>query len=196
MSYFITPMEAKRGRYDQLKFIARQHVAESFSRRFQLEGQVHLWDNTILESISDAALEYAANVWPKYYDPENGINGLGSGWAEFYKKYFYTPSFFDLAIWQKINGERVLQGLCLGRPSRGKEHLRIFRVESSRAPNYFKGGIYAPMLACAQRYAEFLECERLIVKKTIDINGLSKYGFQPFNLRQGYGDFLSKELTS
>ncbi|WP_430470094.1 hypothetical protein [Thalassospira lucentensis] len=186
--------EEKRAYYDQLKFISREQVAASFKRRLQLEGNIELWDKTLLSSINEKALKEAATIWPlnSHKSPYN--KSFGEGWYEFYKQYFYCPSFFDLAIWQTVDGVDVLQGLCLGRPSRKKEHLRIFRLEKNWADNRMKGGINAPVLACAERYAQMLECKRVVVKKGLDSTFESIYGYEPYDLHGGYGEFISKEL--
>jgi hypothetical protein len=180
--------------YDHLKFISRQKVADSFIKRFRKTGGPHSWDIVTLSSVKKNALDFARIEWPKHYSNAPNFNGFPIGWPEIYHKFSYRPSFFDLAIWQHIAGEDVLQGLCIGRPSRGKTHLTINWIERSFAPNYFRGGILLPTLACAYEYARLLGCRRVLIKNPIDSDIYEKYGFTPFSLRGACGTYLGKEL--
>ena len=115
-------------------------------------------------------------------------------WETLRQKFAPIPSFFDLAIWQRIEGSSVLQGLALGKPSDGKTHLTINWVERSFAPNYLPGGILLPMLACAEEYAKLLGCKRVLVKNPVDPSKYQRYGYSPYELRRVRATYLCKEL--
>lgn len=146
-----------------------------------------------LSSINRQAIDQARLEWTKYYSDETH-RGFIESWDILYQRFQHRPSFFDLAIWQQIGTNHVLQGLALGRPSNGKTHLTINWVERSFAPTYLKGGILLPVLACAQEYAKLLGCKRILIKDPVDPKLYERYGYSPYELRRVRAAYLCKEL--
>lgn len=165
--------------YYALRLRAREVVASSFIARFKRDGGKDNWNMITLASIDQSALDYARLEWPRFYSKENH-EGFRYSWEILFHKFSNRPSYFDLAIWQQIGSQRVLQGLALGRPSRAKKHLTLNWVERSFAPSYMKGGILLPVLACAEEYAKLLNCERVLVKDPIDPSLYERYGYAPY----------------
>lgn len=190
----IVDRETRRAIYAQMKLAAREQTTKNFKRMIKTRADFDRWDGTVLRSIQPDALQYARVEWPKFYNNSGKFNGFEKGWDELYRIYHHRPSFFDLAIWQRVGGEDVLQGLCLGRPSRGKTHLSLHWIERSFAPTYMKGGILDPVIDCALQYAKLLECERILIKNPIDSTLYDRYGFRPCKVPNTRGDYLSKEL--
>lgn len=183
----------KAAYYYTLRFIAREAVAKAFVDRFKREGGKDNWNLITLASIDQEALDYARLEWTKYYSEETHL-GFSHSWEAIYHHFRHRPSFFDLAIWQQMNGSRVLQGLAIGRPSRGKTHLTVNWIERSFAPTYMKGGILLPVLACAEEYAKLLGCERLLIKDPVDPTCYELYQFRAYALKRAKGTYLAKEL--
>ena len=129
-------------------------------------------------SIDNEALTAARLEWPKYYSGATHL-GFQQSWEKLFFRFRHNPAFFDLAIWQDVDGQKVLQGLALGRPSSGKQNLNVCWVERSYAPSYFKGGILLPILACAEEYAKLLGSAKVVVKNAIDPSVFEKYGYAP-----------------
>lgn len=182
-----------RAYYYALKDIARNVVAQSINDRIRREGGHHNWNRLTFGSIDKAAVDYARLEWPKYYSDATH-HGFPHSWEFLYRKFSHRPSFFDLAIWQQIGDERVLQGMALGKPSRGKTHLTVNWVERSFAPTYLRGGILAPILACAEEYAKLLGCERVLVKEAVDPAKYGRYGYTPYELPKVRRSYLCREL--
>lgn len=151
------------------------------------------WNGMVFSSIDKAATDYARLEWPKYYSDETH-NGFSESWEILHKKFQPIPAYFDLAIWQRIGSETVLQGLALGKPSDGKTHLTLNWVERSFAPTYLPGGILLPILACAQEYARLLGCRRILIKNPVDPTKYERYGYSPYELRRVRAAYLCKEL--
>lgn len=178
--------------YYTLKAHARSRVVSALNNRVKRDGGRSSWDRLTLCSINKDAIDYARLEWPKYYSDDTH-QGFQYSWESLYFKFLHRPAYFDLAIWQQVDGTQVLQGMALGKPSNGKTHLSLNWVERSFAPTYFRGGILLPVLACAEEYAKLLGSQRVLVKDAVDASVYRRYGYTPFHLPKA-GDCLCKEL--
>jgi hypothetical protein len=112
------------GYYYALRTGAREKVADALNDKFrETEGPAHTTRLTLC-SIGSDEIDYARLEWPKYY-AVGRHGGLPYSWEKLLLKFGPRPSYFDLAVWQQIDDQRVLQELALGRPSNRKTHLTI-----------------------------------------------------------------------
>lgn len=162
--------------YYSLRTASRDRVVQALNNRVKAEGGRENWDKLTLCSIDKQALDVARLEWPKYYNSDTH-QGFPESWEKLFFRFRHNPAFFDLAIWQDIEGRKTLQGLALGRPSSGKKNLNICWIERSFAPGYFKGGILLPILACAEEYGKLLGAEQIVLKNVIDGDIFQKYGY-------------------
>lgn len=185
---------ARHAYYYTLRLKARQVVADAFIARFKKDGGKDNWNLITLASIDRDALEFARLEWVKYYS-DDSFKGFSYSWEAIHKKFCARPSHFDISIWQNLNGSKVLQGLAIGRPSRGKTHLTVNWVERSFAPTYLRGGILLPVLACAEEYARLLGCKRVLIKNPIDPAVYERYGYTEYQLPSKVSArYFAKEL--
>lgn len=180
--------------YYTLRHHSRSVVVSAINNKIKCQGERNKWDRMTLASIDSDALSAARLEWPKYYG-EMTHPGFQESWERLFYKFSNRPSFFDLAVWQVVDGKRVLQGLALGRPSNGKTHLTLHWIERSFAPTYFKGGILLPILACAEEYAKLLGSQRVLIKDPVDPEVYRGYGYTSYNgLPRAAGRYLAKEV--
>ena len=179
--------------YYALRTIARAQVAESLNSKIRQPGVYEAWRGMTLCSIDKAAYDFARLEWPKHYSSETH-NGFVQSWERLFYRFANRPSFFDLAIWQDIGGEKVLQALALGKPSHGKTHLVLNWVERSFAPTYLQGGILLPVLACAEEYAKLIGARRVLIKDAVDPAKYGRYGYRPCSLPRRWGNYLEKDV--
>jgi hypothetical protein len=146
------------------------------------------------EDIGDA-LKFATEEWPKHYGPHTHL-GFSVSWSDLNYRYWPRKDHFDLAIWQKVDGEQVLTALAIGNPSHARTHLTVKWIERFYGPNYIGGRALLPILTCAEEYARLLGCERVLIKDPVDSEKFERYGYTKYthpNVRHG-GDYLAKEL--
>lgn len=187
-------IQSKHAYYYGLKTAARTIVVQDFLKLIEAGGPgISTWHGMVLGSIDTPALEHAKRHWPKYYSEETH-SGFSCSWESLHRKFRPIPSFFDLAVWQRVGPERFLQGLALGKPSDGKTHLTINWVERSFAPTYMKGGILLPVLACAEEYARLLGCKRVLIKNPVEPSKYARYGYETYRLRRVSAAYVYKEL--
>ena len=186
---------AKHAYYYALRDASRRAVADSLLAKVANLPNKAPWSSLVFSSINKAALDFARTEWPKYYSDQTH-NGFVESWEALYHKFVPIPSYFDLAIWQIVEGVSILQALALGKPSDGRTHLTINWVERSFAPTYvhLRGGALLPILACAQEYAKLLGCQRVLIKNPVDPAKYGRYGYTPFSLRRVSATYLCKEL--
>lgn len=188
-----TPLlTAKHAYYYALKRASRQRVVDDFLGAIQ-RGVPGRWNGMTIGSINKRALDYARLEWPKYYSDQTH-HGFVESWESLYRKFLPIPSFFDIAIWQRIGAATVLQGMALGKPSDGKTHLTVYWVERSFEPTYLQGGILLPILACAEEYARLLQCKRVLIKRPVDPSKYERYGYASYRLPRVKAAYLYKEL--
>ncbi|RVK59165.1 hypothetical protein CN126_14480 [Sinorhizobium meliloti] len=185
--------EFKYGYYQTLRVEARSRIVNALNRRIKSPEDRERWRGITLASINADAYEYARTEWAKYYGDETH-RGLPHSWERLFFQFTAKPAHFNLAVWQTIGENKILQGLALGKPSGGKNHLTINWVERSYAPTYFRGGVLLPVLACAQEYAKLLGCQRVLVKDPVDAAVFAKYGYEPYSGSPKGGSYLFKEL--
>ena len=183
--------------YYGLNTIARNDTLNFLNNRIKKDGGAVEWDGTELASISDEAIEYAETEWPKYYsNSEDSHQGFSKAWSSIWYHTNLQPSNFNLAIWQKLNGNKVLQGLAVGKTSEGKEHLTLNWVERNFGPQYHRFGILIPTLMCFERYASLLGCKRVLIKNPIDPSKYTRYGYKSFPVSKSITNFLAKEIPN
>lgn len=184
--------EYKYGYYQTLRTHARKRVVDALNRRIKSPEDRQRWRGITLASINKEAYEYARKEWPKYYSDETH-HGLPYSWERLFFQFSAKPANFNIAVWQTLDSGKILQGLAVGKPSRGKTRLTINWIERSYAPTYFKGGVLLPILACAEEYAKLLGCERVLVKDPVDASQFEKYGYAAYD-GLPKGNYLSKEI--
>lgn len=177
--------------YYSLRAASRSRVVQSLNRRIKTGEDHQVWQGLTICSIDRAAIDYARLEWPKYYGDQFG--GLPHSWERLTHKYRPNPAYFDVAIWQKVNGEDVLQGMAIGQPSNGKTRLSIYFLERSFAPNYLKAGVELPILSCAEEYAKLLGSKHVVLRNPLDPGAFTPYGYAASDLK-GLKDCLSKEI--
>lgn len=185
--------EYKYAYYHTLRREARAKVVEALNKRIKTPEHREIWRGITLASIDEEAVQYARREWPKYYGEETHL-GFDISWERLYFKFMAIPSNFNLAIWQAYEDTKILQGLALGKPSRGKTHLTLNWIERSFAPTYFKGGILLPTLACAEEYAKLLGSQRVLIKDPVDPGAFGRYGYAPTDHPKG-AEYLAKEVN-
>ncbi|MER8401233.1 hypothetical protein [Mesorhizobium sp. M0306] len=185
--------EYKYGYYQALRTEARGRIVNALNRRIKTAEDRETWRGITLASMNQEAYDYARVEWPKYYGVDTH-EGLPYSWERLYFKFMAKPSNFNLAVWQTLGDQKILQGLALGKPSSGKTHLTVNWVERSFGPSYFRGGVLMPILACAEEYAKLLGCERVLVKDAIDPAHFEKYGYAPYDHVPKGGTYMAKEL--
>jgi hypothetical protein len=184
---------ARHAYYYALKRESRKAVVSDLMDAIRSDPKASPWNGTIIGSIDKEALDQARLEWPKYYN-ESTHYGFSESWETIYRKFLPIPSFFDLAVWQRIDHDHVLQGLAVGKPSDGKTHLTLNWIERSFAPTYLKAGILLPVLACAEEYARLLGCKRVLIKNPVDPVKYRRYGYEPYLLPRVKAAYLYKEL--
>lgn len=178
--------------YNTLRKDARKLAVDALNERITQLSHRQAWNGITLASMNMEAVEYARTNWPKHY-PE-WYSGLEYSWERLFYRYSAKPSNFNIAIWQQINGERILQGLSLGKASKGKKNLTIHWLERNWAQNYIKGGVILPILTAAEEYAKLLGCEHVSIKNAIDENEFTQYGYMRHD-KSSKENYLIKELN-
>lgn len=182
-----------RSYYDHLKREARRLAVREMNKKIQSQEGRDIWNGLEIGSITPEALEAQRQEWTRYYGPSTHF-GFSVPWERLYHKYRHRPSFFDVAIWQTIEGTRHLQGMALGQPSNPKAALNLYWIERSFAPTYCRGGILIPILACAEAYARLLGCGLIVVKNPVDDRVYTRYGFKRSSDKKR-GHAMVKELS-
>ncbi|WP_417269953.1 hypothetical protein [Celeribacter sp.] len=180
--------------YYGLRTIARKRALDDFNKFVCAHGGAAEWDASSLASIDEEAINYAETVWPKYYG-KSTHTGFQRNWSSIWHQATLQPAHFELAIWQEVEGNRVLQGLACGSASSGREHLTLNWVERNFGPEYIKYGVLTPILSCFEHYAHLLGASRALIKNPIDPSIYEKYGYTPIQIKRAKGvAFLGKEL--
>lgn len=179
--------------YHTLRRIARSRTVDNFNRHIKSPDDREIWRGLTLGSINPQAIEYATEVWPRYYDPSSW-NGFGVSWEKLAHQFLPKYSNFNIAVWQEIDEQNYLQGMAFGKCSKGKDNLTINFVERSFAPNYFKGGVLLPILGCAEEYATLLQVKRILIKDPLDEKVYEKYDYTDYPGIPGGAKYLAKEI--
>jgi hypothetical protein len=186
--------------YYALQNFARRRTAERINRRVLKSGDMRRWDNLTLCSILGRevgdALQFAEDVWPQYYGDDTH-HGFAMKWRDLVYKATNDPDHFNLAIWQKVDGEPCLVALALGAPSNGRTLLTLKWIERFFGENYLSGRALWPILSCAEDYARLIGCKRVLIKDPVDRRKYERYGYTDYKhpgVRFG-GDYLGKEMA-
>jgi len=178
-----------------LRAIARQRTMEKLNRRILSDGGATTWHGTTLASISDEAIEYAEQVWPRHYG-EKTHAGFVKPWSSIWYHAQLQPSNFNVAVWQEFSDSKVLQGIATGTRSHGNSHLTLNWVERNFGPEYTRFGVLIPILMCFEEYARLLDVDRVLIKNPVDPDKYKRYGYEPFDIRDSKTVFLSKEMSN
>ncbi|MEY8096976.1 hypothetical protein AB9F29_06095 [Falsihalocynthiibacter sp. S25ZX9] len=141
------------------------------------------------------ALEFAKNEWPKFYGKDTHL-GFKESWETLFHRYSKRSDFFDLAIWQLIDGRQTLVALAIGNPSNAKTHLTIKWIERFFGNNYLSGRALLPILTCAEEYAKLLGSKRVLIKDPVDSAVYERYGYTAYHhpdIANG-GNYFGKDL--
>ncbi len=179
--------------YTTLKRRAREIVAKSINAKCSGNKTCQAWRGITLSSITQEAIDHSRREWPKYYS-EDTHNGFNESWERIWYSFNKTLSFFDIAIWQTTDDGKILRGMAIGRPSKGKTSLTIHWAERSFIPIPFKGGVLRPMLGCAEEYARLLGSRVIYIKDPVDTNAYERYGYRPTKRTRLANTYLMKEL--
>lgn len=181
--------------YYGLRTIARQRTLDAINCRIMKDGGAVEWDKSTLASIDDEAVAFAEEEWPKFYNAATH-QGFKKPWSSIWYHASLQPSNFNLAIWQVLDGRKILQGLAVGNTSEGKEHLTLNWVERNFGPEYPRHGILIPVLLCLENYAALVGSQRVLIKNPIDPSKYTKYGYAPFSIQKSSSEFLCKEMPN
>ncbi|WP_279090206.1 hypothetical protein [Bartonella apis] len=178
------------GYYNKLRFQARKITVDAFNKRIKKPIHRKKWKAITFASFDREALNYARQYWPQHYT--SNYTGLPISWERLYYSYIAKPDNFNLAIWRDDGSNpKSLQGLALGKPSKGKRFLTISWMERSFADDFFIGGITLPILTVAEAYAKLLGCECVKIKDPEDKNEFANYGYLPYD---GHNNILVKAI--
>jgi hypothetical protein len=187
------PVTEAHAYYYVLRHQSRKKIVEHLNANANALGIAqHIRGMTIC-SVDKEAIDYARLEWTKYYGPETHA-GFPYSWERLFHKYMHRPSYFDLAIWQEINGDKVLQALALGQPSNAKRQLNLNWIERSFAPTYLRCGALLPIMACAEEYAKLIGATRVVVKDAVDPSVYARYGYEMVHLPHAGGMHPVKEI--
>ncbi|MEQ3671363.1 hypothetical protein [Pseudophaeobacter sp.] len=192
--------EESRAYYYALQNIARERTANSLNKRLLKDGGIQRWDNLTLcsiigDDIGDA-LEFAGTEWVKHYGPETH-NGFTTSWTDLVHRNLSDTDHFNLAVWQKVDGNQVLVALAIGTPSNKRTYLTLKWIERYFGHSYLGGRALWPILTCAEEYARLLECKKILIKDPVDPAKYERYGYEEFvhpGVRLG-GNYLGKDMT-
>jgi hypothetical protein len=179
--------------YDTLRRIAREAVARDINKLIAKHNLHDRWHSVTLASIDTGALDYARLEWPKYYSNQTHT-GFKYSWEKLYHKFAGRPAHFNLAVWQRVGDQLVLQAMALGKPSDGKSHLTLNWGERFFGPNYL-GGALLLILGCAEEYAKLLGCKRVLIKEPVDPKKYARYLYEPHKLERDSTSYMCKELS-
>jgi hypothetical protein len=178
--------------YAELKRLARERVKESIERKFDQGADQLNWRMMELASIDSESIAYASSEWRRFYS-EDTHSGFDIGWERLYHKFRCNPAFFDLAIWQIIDGKRVLQVMALGKPNRGKRYISLHWIERSFAPTFMQRALLVS-LACLEEYARLLRVNNVRIKDPVDARKYQRYGYVLVKVPQSKSVWMRKEL--
>jgi len=186
--------EYKYAYYYTLRREARRRVVDALNTRIKTEMHRETWRGITLASVKQDAIDYATFKWSKFYDGETH-SALPVTWERLYHSFSAKLSHFNVAVWQTLPEGQILRGMAFGKPSAGKTHLTVNWLERSPEPDYFKGGILLPILACAEEYAKLLGCERVLVKDPASPSDFENYGYGRSDHAPKGATYVAKEMS-
>lgn len=178
-----------------LRTIARKRALDEMNARLLKDGGASLLHGTTLASISDEAISYAEEEWPRYYS-SGTHKGFVKPWSSIWYHTQLQPSNFNMAIWQEIKGKQVLQGLATGTRSHGNSNLTLNWVERYFGPEYPRYGVLLPILLSFEHYARLLDVDRVLIKNPVDPSKYERYGYKEKKIKKSTVDFLGKEMRN
>lgn len=180
--------------YYGLRTIARKRALDDLNPLILAAGGASVLDGTSLASVDDEAISYAEKVWPTYYGLATHP-GFAKAWSSIWYHAQLQSSRFDIAVWQKVNGVKVLQGLAVGTRSSGNSHLTLNWVERNFGPEYTRFGVLVPILSSFEHYAYLLGVDKVLIKNPVDPSKYERYGYKPIRIKGSTTLFLGKEIS-
>ncbi|WP_299838959.1 hypothetical protein [uncultured Paracoccus sp.] len=180
--------------YYALRALARKDAMMRLNARILRDGGAQEWDGTSLASINDEAIFYAETEWPKWYG-EKTHYGFVKPWEKIWNHTQRQPANFNVAVWQSVENQNVLQGMATGTASSGREHLTLNWVERSFAPTYLRFGALIPVLLCFEGYGRLLGVRRLLIKNPVDEAKYKRYGYVDVEIHKSTTRYLGKEIS-
>lgn len=183
--------------YYGLRLIARKRALDEFNARIVQDGGADVWNGTELASITPEAIRYAEEIFPKHYGPKSH-NGFTKNWSSIFFHAALQPARFEVAVWQTVEGSRILQGIATGSASHGRENLTLNWVERNFGPEYTRFGVLLPILSCFEHYAHLLGAKRALIKNPVDPTKYERYGYKMTKIQGARSNvvFLEKELKN
>lgn len=183
-----------------LKCEARKRTINALNARICSAEDRRRWSGLTLcsilgDQIGDA-LEFAETRWLEHYSDTDYLT-YPKGWRTLTHNHSHAPDHFDLAVWQDIDGEKVLVALALGNPSYARTHLTLKWVERYSGYSHLAGRALIPILTCVEIYAKLLGSQRVLIKCPVDDEKYTRYGYVPYwhqDVPYG-GHYLSRELN-
>lgn len=182
--------------YYAFKDEARRRTRDALNKRLIQSGDLQRWTGLTLCSILGEecgnALD-AADARTSLVDPRTGEQ---TNWTNVTYKTLPRPDHFDLAVWQRIEGNQELVALALGVPSKGHNHLTLKWIETFPGENGLGGLSVIPILACAEEYANLLSCKRVLIWEPLESKTFERFGYSRYrhpHVAHG-GFYLGKEL--
>lgn len=180
--------------YYGLRTIARMRALDELNKLILSAGGASILDGTSLASIDDDAIRHAETVWPRYYGTATHP-GFSKAWSSIWYHAALQPSRFDIAVWQNVDGTKVLQGLAVGARSSGNSHLTLNWVERNFGPEYTRYGVLVPILSSFEHYAHLLGVDKVLIKNPVDPSKYERYGYEPIRIKGSTTLFLGKEMS-
>jgi hypothetical protein len=138
-----------------------------------LRGMDEVSRETTLTALSPLAVRAFQHQWRSPH-----WSGAGNwSWTLLARRFARKPRSFHAALWCGS----VLCGLCVGRVSKGREHLTLHYMESSPSPVHPLRGMVMPiMFEAALRYALALDVKKLVLREPLPgmISRYREFGFR------------------
>lgn len=180
--------------YYALRALARNDAMKKLNARILRDGGAAEWDGTSLASIDDEAVFDAETEWPRWYG-ESTHHGFVRPWPKIWAQAQLQPANFNVAVWQEVNNERVLQGMATGTASSGREHLTLNWVERNFGRTYLRFGVLIPILLCFEGYGRLLGARKLLIKNPVDEMKYKRYGYADVEIHKSTTRYLGKEIS-
>jgi len=155
--------------YAHERYAALRHAAYAAT----LRGVAGVSPATKLTPLSPHAIRAFQRQWQSPH-----WSGAGNwAWTLLARRFARKPRSFHAALWH----ESMLCGLCVGRVSKGREHLTLHYLESSPIPTHPLRGLVMPiMFEAALQYALALGVKELRLREPLSalIPRYKEFGFR------------------
>lgn len=171
--------------YVVMRYLAMAITAKDLTVFTATNGGEDIYHNIVLSHIESeelgSASEYAEKHWPaREWMTYSHQKDLVS-WKSLARKASCDTDRFEVALWQRVNGEQHLVGLALGTPSNARKHLTIKWLDIRVGLSYTRRKPLPVILDCAEQYARLLGCNRVLIRQPNDSLVFKQYGYEPYH---------------